>query len=165
MRTRILSLVVTFIALLAFNNAFAQNPHFNSNETQSVTVTCEEQGSSTVYLVTISGTVHGIGNARTGTITYTYDAEFNCYNRGADAGPVPGQSGPVSGVVKNVTLTTIKPGVATYNATFTIGASCKGKSLYSVVTDLDFSALNLVIQGESLSLLDYIGAIPNCEEE
>jgi hypothetical protein len=165
MRTRILSFAITLIALISFGNAYAQRPHFNPNETQTVSITCQQQGANTVYLVSISGTVHGIGNARTGAIKYVYDANFNCYNRGNSPGPVPGQSGPVTGVLKNIELTTIRPGVATYSGSFTVGSSCRGNALRSVVTDLDFSELSLIIQGETLSLLEFLGAVPNCDAD
>src|SRR5687767_12556960 len=104
MKTRIVSLATALIALFSVSAAFAQNPHFNQNDDPIINVTCQSDGTNTFYLVEISGVVHGIGGAETGQILYTYEADFNCFNRGKDAGPVPGQSGPIDESL-DITLT------------------------------------------------------------
>jgi hypothetical protein len=142
---------------LSVSTAFAQNPHFNQNDDPIINVTCQTDGTSSSYLVEISGVVHGIGGETTGTILKTIEADFNCFNKGKDAGPVPGQSGPISDEI-TVTLETIRPGVASFSTSFTVGGSCKGNALASIVTALRFIRLELEIGGKlaTPSLISFV---------
>jgi hypothetical protein len=153
MKAKILSFVITLIALLSFGKAYAQNPHFNQKFDPTVTVTeiCDGENSS-YYLISISGTVFGLGNAsgQTAHVEYTYNANFNCFNRGKDSGPVPGQSGDVSGETEEEPLT-VTNGQADFSATITIKGSCKGNALSSTVTALALTKLDLVVNGDQIA--------------
>jgi hypothetical protein len=169
MKARILSLAIALLTLLSFQDAFAQHPHFNKQNPPSVSVdiVCSGEKSS-YYTITVSGTVYGLGDAsgQTAHVEYTYNANFNCYNRGKDAGPVPGQSGNVSGETDEQPLS-VRNGQARFSASFTIAGSCKGNALSSAVTALALTKLDLIVNGDQvatpslITFWDHI--VPSCQ--
>ena len=168
MKTRITSFAIALIALFSFGKAYAQHPHFNKQNppTVSVDIVCNGEKSS-YYVISVSGTVYGLGGAedQSAHVEYTYNANFNCYNRGKDSGPVPGQSGNVSGETDEQSLS-VRNGQADFSATFTIAGTCKGNALSSAVTALALTKLDLVVNGNQIatpSLLSYWDRIvPTC---
>ncbi|MER2998883.1 hypothetical protein [Pontibacter populi] len=153
MKARILSFAIALIALFSFEDVYAQHPHFNKQNPPSVSVeiVCNGEKSS-YYEITVSGTVYGLGAAsgQSAHVEYTYNANFNCYNRGKDAGPVPGQSGNVSGETDEKPLD-VRNGQAYFSATFTIAGTCKGNALSSAVTALALTKLDLVVNGDQVA--------------
>ncbi len=151
MKNTILTSVFALIALFSINTVIAQNPHFNKNNPPTVTVTKHCSGSSSYFEVRAHGTVYGLGSLTKAFahLDYSYTADFNCYNRGASAGPVPGQSGE-SGATKDQPLT-VTSGNAYFDLSFRISGSCKGNALSSDVTDLELYELELVVAGKTAS--------------
>jgi hypothetical protein len=166
MKNIIQRMAIVVLAVFSVNTVIAQNPHFNNQNDPSVTATCTSTGvNSSVFIVRVAGTAYGCGNASTvqAHLNYTYSSNFNCFNRGNDAGPVPGQSGPVSGQTADVTLN-VTNGNAAFDISFNIGGSCKGNALSSTVTSLVFSQLDLVINGKTVkpSCLNFL-VTTNCQ--
>jgi hypothetical protein len=98
MKSKVLSIALTLIALFAFGTAQAQNVHFTD-------VVVSEDG------LTVTGKVAGLGNKYTGQqITITYGAELTvartCYNPG-NGNQVSGQSNSTQVVTatQHITIT------------------------------------------------------------
>jgi hypothetical protein len=160
MKTKISSILILLLMIFSFGKAYAQHPHFNRNNppTVSVEIVCTGEKSSH-YIVSVSGTVYGLGDAsgQSAHVEYTYNANFNCYNRGRDSGPVPGQSNGVQGETDEKPLS-VRNGQAYFSASFTIAGTCKGNALSSVVTALALTKLELVVNDTQIvtpSLLSY----------
>jgi hypothetical protein len=153
----ILSLAFALVALFSVSTAVAQNPHFNNKNSPTVTVTKYCDGNSSYFIVRAEGTVYGLGTIRRAFahLDYSYTADFNCYNRGADSGPVPGQSGATGS--SDDQPVTVRSGSAAFNLFFTIRAGCKGNALRSDVINLDLTELELVVANQTAtpSLLSY----------
>ena len=95
MKAKILSFAIALIALFAFNNAFAGNPHIVGSLSYTV-VSCSGGGQA----IQISGRIAGLGNTVTSadiSLTGTYEFTYQCINpssvqKGREKA-VPGQSG------------------------------------------------------------------------
>jgi hypothetical protein len=152
MKTRIFSFALVLIALLSFESAFAQNPHFLPNRQDNTT----DEGTT----LCSSGTLAGLGNyagqqvpiqiIATGT-TYT-----ECENRGGNVAPGQSSQAEYSSDVSYVDVS--KQGRATYtictkepNVTGQ-SAGCPNAHWTGRASDVVFTSAYLLIDGKRIPL-------------
>jgi hypothetical protein len=148
MKKYIQSMAIVIIALLSISTAFAQNPRLKSP------LTVQDLGTQFRICYDISG----LGNVNEVTIQLNYQADVSsvCFNRGRDAGPVPGQDqsftqNPVSftAPVHNGRAR----GCYTTETVFQPGA-CPNGFDRGEVSDVAFSNITFSILGETFSVND-----------
>lgn len=150
MKTKILSLIITFIALLSFNNAYAQNL---VEKTPPYAIDLGDDLSVCIDFA-------GLGNMSNVNVTVTYTAEVAtyCINRGQqkqDEDPVPGltrtfpdQTVPVNFRVHNGRAR----GCQTIETNFPAG-DCPSSNMRSDI-DVTFKNVRLTILGHTYNLGD-----------
>lgn len=156
MRTRILSLAFVLIALISFENAYAQNPHFNpkspDNTHDAGTTLCS------------SGTLAGLGNYAGRYVQIQLIVEgvthTECSNPSGNV--APGQSSSTTYASDVAQIPVSKNGKANYyictnepNVT-TQSAGCPNSKWTGRASDVVFTSgtAYLLINGERVDLLD-----------
>ena len=156
MKARILSFAILLIALLAFNNAYAQNPHFNpkspDNTHDAGTTLCSQ------------GTLAGLGNYAGRNVEIQLIVEgvthTECSNPAGNVAPGQSSSTTFASDIAHVPVT--KNGKANYsictnepNVT-TQSAGCPNAKWTGRASDVVFTSgtAYLLINGQRVDLLD-----------
>lgn len=176
MKKLVLCSVFALAALFSVNVVTAQNPKISKPDQSTVDLSCTYNADGSYTICIEYCRITGLGNASSveANLTCEATADVSCYNQGQlkQGDPVksiPGQSSTTSGATKTLQAKNGVLIIQNCEVSVTIQGDCKNTNpnngFESAVTNVDVSNLYLTLNGQRVSLRNFINQLNSCAVE